>query len=201
MLDDQLAKAVLLLASLVKHTSETGVKGLLGHAEVVTFGWLSDDEHDAWFSLAATVELLPSMLDGQLRRDAQLTYFEYLALAVLADAPARTLRMTALASHTNATLARLSNVARRLEGAGLIERFPCPEDRRATNVRLLSAGLRKVEQAAPGHVAIVRSLVLDALTPEQVLQLRAIAGAILSRLDPMGVMAATLRTRPGRDAD
>lgn len=169
-----------------------------GHAGGVTSGWLSKGEHDAWFSLAATVELLPGMLDGQLRRDAQLTYFEYLALAVLADAPARTLRMTELASQTNATLPRLSNVARRLESSGFIKRFPCPEDRRATNVRLLPEGVHKVEQAAPGHVAIVRSLVLDALTPEQLLQLHAIAGAILAKLDPMGVMAATLRNRPAQ---
>ena len=44
--------------------------------------------------------------------------------------------MTALASRTNATLPRLSRVISRLEDAGLVERTPCPEDRRATNAVL-----------------------------------------------------------------
>lgn len=158
--------------------------------------WLSKQEHDAWVTLAATMELLPAVLDAQLRRDSQITHFEYLALAMLAGAPKRTMRMTQLASQTNATLPRLSHVARRLESSALIERFPCPEDRRATNVRLTAAGLRTVKQAAPGHVATVRRFVIDALSPEQLTQLHAIGSAILDKLDPTGVMAATLRNRP-----
>ena len=57
---------------------------------------------------------------------------------------------------------------RRLEDRGLVERFPCPEDGRATNVRLTAAGWTKVRATAPGHVANVRHHVIDALTPEQV---------------------------------
>lgn len=45
--------------------------------------------------------------------------------------------------------------------------------------------------AAPGHVATVRRHVIDALTPEQVVQLRGIADAILGRVDPDGAMSAT----------
>ena len=66
--------------------------------------WLSDDELAAWVRLVAVVELLPGVLDGQLRRDAALTNFEYYVLAMLSEAPQRTLRMTALAARTNATL-------------------------------------------------------------------------------------------------
>ena len=158
--------------------------------------WLDDDEHAAWLALAATLEMLPKVLDAQLRRDAQVTHFEYLTLAMLADAAERTLRMTALASQTNATLPRLSHVVRRLEELGYIERFPCPEDNRATNARLTPAGLEKLEQAAPGHLEAVRRFVLDPLTAEQIAELRGIAGAILDRLDPEGIMAATMRNRP-----
>ena len=79
--------------------------------------------------LIAVVELLPGVLDSQLRRDADLTHFEYFVLAMLSEAPERTLRMTALAARTNATLPRLSHVVRRLEERGLVERFPCPRGR------------------------------------------------------------------------
>jgi len=144
--------------------------------------WLSKDELGAWVRLMAVVELLPGVLDAQLRRDAGLTHFEYYVLAMLSEAPARTRRMSSLAQQTNATLPRLSNVVRRLEDRGLAERFTPPDDLRASDVRLTDAGWEKVKTAAVGHVAHVRANVIDALTPEQVDQLTGIADAILTRL-------------------
>src|SRR3954471_2904480 len=102
--------------------------------------WLDDEQLDTWVKLVAVVELLPGVLDSQLRRDAGLTHFEYLVLAMLSEATDRTLRMTSLAQQTNATLPRLSHAVRRLEDRDLVERFPCPEDGRATNARLTPAG-------------------------------------------------------------
>lgn len=158
--------------------------------------WLDKEQLAAWVRLAAVVELLPGVLDTQLRRDAGLTHFEYFTLAMLSEASERTLRMTALALHTNATLPRLSHVVRRLEVRGLVERFPCPEDGRATNARLTDAGWATVVEAAPGHVQTVRQHVIDALSPEQIAQLTAITEAILGRMDPEGAVAAPLR-HPG----
>jgi DNA-binding MarR family transcriptional regulator len=110
---------------------------------------------------------------------------------MLSEARGRTLRMTELARQTNATLPRLSHVVDRLEGRGLVERHPCPEDRRATNAQLTDAGWAKVREAAPGHVATVRHHVVDALSDEQIDQLAGIGDAILARLDPTGSMAVT----------
>src|SRR4051794_19732239 len=117
---------------------------------------------------------------------------------MLSEAPDRVLRMTHLAARTNATLPRLSHVVSRLEDRGLVERRPCPGDRRATNARLTEAGWRTLEEAAPGHVEHVRQNGIDALTPEQVGQLAAIAEAILGRLDPDGKV--TPRSPAGRSA-
>jgi len=111
-------------------------------------------------------------------------------MAMLSEAPEYTLRMTSLAERTTATLARLSHVVQRLEARGLLERFPCPQDRRATNARLTDAGWQKVRDSAPGHVAAARATVIDALTPEQITQLAAITDAILRQLDPDGSRAA-----------
>lgn len=152
---------------------------------------MEPDELAAWQRLVAVVELLPPVLDAQLLRDAKLTHFEYLVLMVLEAAPGGTARMTALASGTNATLPRLSHVVRRLEERELVERFPCPEDRRATNARITDAGRTLLDAATPGHRGTVRSVVLDALSPEQLGQLYAIAGALLARLDPEGRLSAT----------
>jgi DNA-binding MarR family transcriptional regulator len=153
--------------------------------------WLDRRQLRAWIRLRGILELLPDVLDAQLRRAAGLTEFEYYVLAMLSEAPDRTLRMTELARQTNATLPRLSHVVTRLEARGLVERYPCPDDRRATNARLTDAGWGKVQEAAPGHVATIRQHVIDALTDEQIDQLAAIGDAILARLDPTGAMAAT----------
>lgn len=163
---------------------------------IVDTNWLGDAEMAAWVRLAAVVELLPGVLDAQLRRDAELTHFEYFTLAMLSEAPERTLRMTALAMRTNATLPRLSHVIRRLEERGFVERLPCLEDARATNARLTGNGWAKVREAAPGHVVNVRQHVIDALGPEQISQLSEITEAILKRLDPEGRMSA-IYDRPG----
>jgi DNA-binding MarR family transcriptional regulator len=152
---------------------------------------LNQGERAAWVRLAAVLELLPGVLDAQLRRDADLMHFEYFVLAMLSEAPERTLRMSALAAQTNSTLPRLSHVVRRLEDRGFVQRAPYPGDARATNARLTDAGWRKVRQAAPGHVANVRAHVIDALTAEQVDQLAAVTEAILGRLDPTGAMSET----------
>jgi len=151
--------------------------------------WLSEDERAAWVRLVAVVELLPGALDTQLRTDSGLSHFEYFALAMLSEAPHRTLRMTDLAQRSNATLPRLSHVVKRLEARGLVERLPCEDDKRATNARLTEQGWQVVLEAAPGHVETVRKVVLDALTSEQVQQLHDIGDALLGGLDPRARLA------------
>lgn len=162
----------------------------MGYAVAVETKWLDEAEREAWLRLVAVVELLPGVLDAQLRTSSGLTHFEYFVLAMLSEAPERTLRMTALAHRTNATLPRLSHVVRRLQDRGLVDRFPCPEDGRATNARLTEAGWDAVVAAAPGHVDAVRHYVLDPLTREQLHQLNGIGDALLTRLDPDGRMTA-----------
>ncbi|GAA3936043.1 MarR family winged helix-turn-helix transcriptional regulator [Pseudoclavibacter caeni] len=145
---------------------------------------LSDREMRAWARLEAVVELLPGALDSQLQRDAQLTHFDYLVLAKLADHDEHAMRMTQLASSTNATLPRLSHVVTRLEHRGFVERTTCSSDRRVTIARLTDDGLAKVVSSTPGHVRNVRDIVIDQLTAEQVGQLSEICNRLLHRLDP-----------------
>ena len=146
--------------------------------------WLSAEEQQVWRSLVGTLVHLPAALDAQLRRDAGLTHFEYLVLAGLSEAPGRTLRMSALAGFAEGSPSRLSQVVDRLERRGWVERAPDPSDRRATLGRLTDAGWQKVVATAPGHVAEVRRLVLDALTPAQVTQLGRITARIEAAVGP-----------------
>lgn len=146
--------------------------------------WLTPAQLSAWKKLVAVVEILPGILDSQLQHDAELTHFEYFTMAMLSEAPERTLRMTSLASATNSTLPRLSHVVSRLEKRGYIERSPCEEDRRATNATLSDAGWEKVVATAPGHVDTVRDNVIAPLSDDDVAGLDRAMSAILRTIDP-----------------
>ena len=133
---------------------------------------LAGDDLQTWAALATLLEWLPAALDAQLQRDASLTHFEYGILFALADARDCTLRMSVLASYANSTLTRLSRAAARLEAKGWVRRSPDPADGRYTLATLTKPGLKKFEEATPGHVHTVNRLILDPLTQAQARQLR-----------------------------
>lgn len=145
--------------------------------------WLSDDEQRAWRRLAAVILKLPAELERQLQADADISHYEYWVLALLSEAPDRTLQLKDLAAQSNATLSRLSHVVKRLEQRGWLVREPCPDDARANNAVLTEQGWQKVVATAPGHVEHVRSLVFDGLDDADVTDLTGVCDAILDRLD------------------
>jgi DNA-binding MarR family transcriptional regulator len=157
--------------------------------------WLSPAELTAWMPVGGVLLKLPAALDAQMQRDSGLSHFEYLVLASLSEAPERTRRMSALAALANGSLSRLSHVVKRLESKGWITRRSCAEDGRYTNAVLTDEGWKKVEASAPGHVAAVRALILDALTADELEQLGEMSRRILARLDPSTGDARTAFTR------
>jgi DNA-binding MarR family transcriptional regulator len=148
--------------------------------------WLSAAELDAWLSLVRLFTWLPWSIDQQLQRDADLSMVEYQVLAMLSGSPERTMRMSSLADVTNASLSRLSHLVKRLEARGLVRREPDPADGRFTNAILTDQGLRTLTEAAPAHVAHVRSLVIDVLSPEQLRRLGRDADRIMARINISG---------------
>ncbi|MGW5642427.1 MarR family winged helix-turn-helix transcriptional regulator [Saccharopolyspora sp. NPDC003752] len=134
-----------------------------GHAPDET-PWLNPDEKEAWTGLVSLILLLPGRLESPLQQEAGLTLFEYLALSHISEAPERRLRMSELAYLANGSLSRLSNVVKRFEQRGWVERSPDPDDGRYTIAALTDAGYEVVVAAAPTHVRAVRRLVLDPLT-------------------------------------
>jgi DNA-binding MarR family transcriptional regulator len=149
--------------------------------------WLTATELDSWLSLVRLMTWLPWSIDQQLRRDSDLGMVEYQVLAMLSEAPERTMRMSSLAVLTNASLSRLSHLFRRLEGRGLVRREPDPADGRFTNAILTEKGFQTLAEAAPGHVAHVRTLVIDVLSSEQLRRLGLTADRIVSRIDTAGI--------------
>ncbi|HEY7224804.1 MAG TPA: MarR family winged helix-turn-helix transcriptional regulator [Micromonosporaceae bacterium] len=144
--------------------------------------WLSEDEQRAWRRLGAVTMLLPAALESQLQRDAGVTHFGYWVLAMLSESPGRSRRMSELAALANGSQSRLSHLVAKLEERGWVRREKVGDDGRGFSAVLTDAGYDMVVATAPSHVAEVRRLVFDALSPEQVRALDAICAAIMSRL-------------------
>ncbi|MGW5581958.1 MarR family winged helix-turn-helix transcriptional regulator [Micromonospora chokoriensis] len=140
--------------------------------------WLTPEEKDAWSGLVSLVLLLPGRLEAPLQHAAGLTLFEYLTLSHMSEAPERRLRMSELAYLTNGSLSRLSNVVKRFEQRGWVQRFPDPADGRYTIAALTDTGYGVVVAAAPIHVRSVRQYVLDTLSPADQRALSRIAGKL-----------------------
>lgn len=140
--------------------------------------WLTDDEQAAWRALTAVMTQLPTLMDRQLREDADLNGFEYYVLAMLSEAPERTIQLKTLAEMSNASASRLSHVVTRLEKRGWLTREPSPDDARASMAVLTDAGWEKIVSSAPGHVAEVRRLVFDSLTDRDVADLERVMSKV-----------------------
>ena len=151
---------------------------------------LRHDERVAVARLHALLELLPTALDRQLAATG-LTSFEFTLLEALHEADAGRLRLSALASRTNATLPRLSRVVTGLERKGLVARMACEADGRATNAVLTEAGTRAYRDGRPVYDDAVRRMVLDGLDEEGVGRLADLAYAVLTKLDPDRRLAVT----------
>jgi DNA-binding MarR family transcriptional regulator len=156
---------------------------VVGSAEEPPVKWLTAAELDSWISLVRLMTWLPWSIDQQLQRDSNLRVVEYQVLAMLSGSPERRMRMSSLAEVTNASLSRLSHLVKRLEERDLVRRQPDPADGRFTNAILTDHGFQALAAATPGHVAHVRSLVIDILSPEQLRRLGQVADRIMSRID------------------
>jgi DNA-binding MarR family transcriptional regulator len=152
-------------------------------AEQATVNWLTAEELGSWLAVVRLMSWLPWSIDRQLRRDSNLAMVDYQVLAMLSSGPDRTRRMSLLAEWANVSMSHLSRIVNRLEQRGLVRREPDPTDGRFTNAILTDQGFQTIADAAPGHVAHVRSIVIDVLSPEQLRRLGRDADRIVSQID------------------
>ncbi len=144
--------------------------------------WLDADEQRTWRSFLTASRLFFDRVERQLQQEAGLPHAYYEILARLSEAPGRTLRMSQLASTSLSSRSRLSHAVARMEEAGWVRRTQCPTDKRGQNAELTDTGFARLEAAAPGHVAEVRTLLFDVLTREQQQALREISEALAAGL-------------------
>src|ERR1700730_13199890 len=145
--------------------------------------WLQPDEQRSWRAFLKASLQLWEQLDRDLQHEAGIPMAYYQVLAMLSEAPDRTLRMSDLAEQTWSSRSRLSHAVDRLEEKGWVRRQSCPSDRRGAFAALTAEGFAVLQPAAPSHGDSVRRYVFDQLQPEQVAELAEISQAIAQRLD------------------
>ena len=144
--------------------------------------WLTDQEQATWRAFLEATQRLNEQLDRELWHQAGMPLAYYQILAMLSEAPERTLRMSDLAARTWSSRSRLSHAVDRLEDNGWVRRVRCPTDKRGALAVLTDAGFGVLQAAAPVHVASVRSHLFDQLTPDQVRALDEISRAVAKHL-------------------
>jgi DNA-binding MarR family transcriptional regulator len=162
--------------------------------------WLSEREERAWRSLQFMQMRLEGELARQLAADTGLSYPDYLVLVALTDQPDGRMRLFEAADVLGWEKSRLSHQVGRMAGRGLVTKEKCDLDRRGAYVVITTRGRRAIEAAAPGHVAAVRRLVVDRLTPAQLDALADAADLVLAALDelPESDSAPIATRRSGR---
>lgn len=160
------------------NTESSPPDAAVNHDEV---RWLDPAEQVVWRAFLDSTHLVHAAVDAQLQRDAGLSHADYEVLVRLSEAPQGSMRMSELADRARFSRSRLSHAVGRLERAGWVRREGSAEDRRGTVAQLTDAGRATLAGAAPGHVAAVREVLFDALTPQQVQQLGQIAAALQDR--------------------
>jgi DNA-binding MarR family transcriptional regulator len=145
--------------------------------------WLSATEERAWRALQLMQLRLEGALARQLASDSGLSYPDYLVLVALTDRPDGTMRLFELAGVLGWEKSRLSHHVARMEARRLVEKERCDTDRRGAFVVVTDRGRTEIDAAAPGHVAAVRRLFVDRLTPAQLDAVRDAAESVLAGFD------------------
>ena len=130
--------------------------------------WLSDVEQRAWRGWIDAGRRIVAVCDRRLRADAGLTIDDYEVLVRLSEADDRRLRMSDLAAAVTHSPSRLSQRIDRLCRDRLVARERCENDARVWWVVLTAEGFARLAEAAVDHVAAVRQVFVDRLSPAEI---------------------------------
>lgn len=158
---------------------------------------LSEAKEQAWRALQFMQLRLAGGLARQLAADSGLSYPDYLVLVALTDRSEGRTRLFELVEVLGWEKSRLSHHVARMTARGLVTKEKCETDRRGAYVVVTKRGRQEIAAAAPGHVAAVRRLFVDRLTPRQLAAIRDAAEAVLAVHDEPSANLARPSKRRG----
>jgi DNA-binding MarR family transcriptional regulator len=153
---------------------------------------LDPQQLGAYFVLMESVSLLQHQVEQQLRAEGNVSYVQFQLLARLANTK-DALTMTQLADGVVYSRSGLTYQASLLERAGLITRNPSSDDERATLVAITKKGRTLVDRVLPGHVQVIRRMLFDPLTDDDLPHLGDIMTRVRDHMRALPPRSATPR--------
>ena len=135
---------------------------------------LSDPRFTAMGLFAEAYAGLTTRFAAQFE-EHRISPVEFEVLIRLARSPGQRLRMTDLAAQTSLSTSGVTRVVDRMDRGGLVGRQACPTDLRSSYAVITEAGLRRLDEVVPGHVALLQQWFIGQLSPEE---LDAMLGAL-----------------------
>ncbi|MFE2754494.1 MarR family winged helix-turn-helix transcriptional regulator [Actinosynnema sp. NPDC059335] len=152
----------------------------------------------AYFDLIEVTSLLRHAVEQQLREAGDLSYVQFQLLARLGDSPTGSHRMTDLADGVVYSRSGLTYQVGLLEKAGLVVRALSPDDERGVTVTITDAGRARLAQVLPGHVEVVRGLLFEPLSADDVTTLARLLAPVRDHMRSTPPRSAAPRRRKDR---
>jgi DNA-binding MarR family transcriptional regulator len=131
-------------------------------------GWLEGDQQRVWLAYIRIQLRLSYEMNRQLLSDCGMSLPDYDVLTALSVADGGRMPITVLAAQIGWERSRVSHHVRRMSARGLVTCGLSDADRRVTEVTLTERGRQALEEAAPGHVDLVRRLFFGGLPADLV---------------------------------
>ena len=135
-----------------------------GEADPAPTGvWLEGEQQRAWLAYIRVQLRLAYEMNRQLLADSGMSLPDYDVLTALSVADGGRMQITVLAAQIGWERSRVSHHVRRMSARGLVTCGPSAADRRVTEVTLTASGWQAQQEAAAGHVELVRRLFFEEL--------------------------------------
>lgn len=122
------------------------------------------------------------LVETRLLAESGLSSGDYVVMLALFEAQEHVLRPSELAAQIDWDRTRLSHHLGRMEKRGLVRRRPCATDTRGIDVILTAEGKTLFRRASAPHMHAIQELFVDALSPQQRLNLDDITATLGAHL-------------------
>jgi len=127
-------------------------------------GWLDQDQQRVWLAYIRVQLRLAYEMNRQLLVDSGMSLPDYDMLTALSVADGGWMPITVLAAQIGWERSRVSHHARRISARGPGHVQPSAADKWFIEVTLTARGWQAQQEAAPGHVDLVRRLFFEGLS-------------------------------------
>lgn len=162
-------------------------------------GWLDEDQQRAWLAYIRLQLRLAYEMNRQLLADSGMSLPDYDVLTALSVADGGRMQITVLAAQIGWERSRVSHHVRRMSARGLVTCGLSETDKRVTEVTLTAPGRQAQEDAAPGHVELVRHVFFEGLPADLVAPLSEALESVYANIIKEGSLPPPADWHPAED--